>query len=361
MIGGRIRAWFENRLPRSDSWTLSQRNLYILPTRAGWGFGVTLAVMLLAAINYQLNLGYALTFLLGGAALVSMHQTHGNLRRLTLHVRSPAPVFAGEPATLEVVLDNPSHVRHGVGLGLYAARRAGMAFCDVPAQGQSSASLRFTPTGRGRHRLPTLLVETHFPLGLFRAWSVWRPAAQLLVYPEPERPPPPLPAGSPNAAGELPARQGSGAEFDGVRAYRRGDTLRQVVWKKVARSGELVSRDSSSNVDRNLLLDWPLAGGHDDEARLRRLTAWVIGAEQGGLAYALRLPGVELPLALGEAQRRAALEALALWRSTATGNPARGCRWPAAPSPDRRAGAAGGNGRARPATRCSSWRSSAGP
>ena len=44
-----IRAWFENRLPRSDSCTLTQRNLYILPTMAGWSFGVTLAVMLLAA------------------------------------------------------------------------------------------------------------------------------------------------------------------------------------------------------------------------------------------------------------------------------------------------------------------------
>ncbi|OYU72246.1 MAG: DUF58 domain-containing protein, partial [Burkholderiales bacterium PBB5] len=81
MIRRRLRSWFENRLPRSDSWTLNQRNLYILPTAAGWGCGLTLVVMLLAAINYQLNLGFALTFLLGGAALVSLHQTHGNLRR----------------------------------------------------------------------------------------------------------------------------------------------------------------------------------------------------------------------------------------------------------------------------------------
>jgi hypothetical protein len=52
--------------------------------------------MLLAAINYQLNLGYALTFLLAGAGLVSMHVTHGNLRGLTLHLRPTAP---GSPAS----------------------------------------------------------------------------------------------------------------------------------------------------------------------------------------------------------------------------------------------------------------------
>ncbi len=312
MIRQRIRNWFQNRLPRSDSWTLSQRNLYILPTKAGWAFGVTLLVMLLAAINYQLNLGYALTFLLSGAALVSMHQTHGNLRRLQLRVKPPAPVFAGEPATLEVVIDNPGGERHGVALGLYDARRSGLAFCDVPAQGSTLMRLRFTPARRGQHLLPTLLVETHFPLGLFRAWTVWRPATMALVYPAPEVPAQPLPPGQPSGGQALQQRSGSGGEFDGVRAYRRGDPLRQVVWKKVARTGELVSRDSSANAAQVLLLDYTASGAGDAEQRLSRLTAWVLAADRSGQAFGLRLPGRELALASGEAQRRAALEALAL-------------------------------------------------
>ena len=319
MIRRRIRAWFETRLPRSDSWTLSQHNLYILPTKAGWAFGITLAVMLLAAINYQLNLGYALTFLLGGAAGISMHQTHGNLRRLVLHVKAPVPVFAGEPATLEVVLANPGRERHGVGLGLYAARRRGMAFCDVPALGQTSLRLRFTPDQRGRHALPTLLVETHFPLGLFRAWTVWRPAASVLVYPAPQQTAPPLPLGQPTDQGARPVRVGSGGEFDGVRAYRRGDPASRVVWKKVAHSGELVSRDTSASATQALQLDLAAAGGGSStpggdglEARLSRLAAWVLAADAQGLGYRLRLPGLDLPAAAGQAQRRAALEALAL-------------------------------------------------
>ncbi len=313
MLHRRVRAWFENRLPRSDSWTLTQRNLYILPTKAGWGFCATLLVMLLASVNYQLNLGYALTFLLGGAALAAMHQTHGNLRRLQLRVKPPAPVFAGEPATLEVVINNPGSERHGVGLGLYGARDAGIAFCDVPAQGNALMRLRFTPARRGRHPLPTLLVETHFPLGLFRAWTVWRPAASALVYPTPESPTHPLPPGQPSGGHELQARSGTGGEFEGVRAYRRGDPLRQVVWKKVARTGELVSRDTSASAAQALVLDYAATGVPDTEARLSRLAAWVLVADHSGQGFGLRLPGQELPLASGESQRRSALEALALW------------------------------------------------
>ena len=113
---GALKIWWQSRLPQIDTWTLGQRNIYILPTRAGFLFAGTLVVMLLASINYQLNLGYALTFLLAGAGLVSMHLTHGNLRGLTLHLRPPAAVFAGEPALLEVVLSNPGRERHGLGL-----------------------------------------------------------------------------------------------------------------------------------------------------------------------------------------------------------------------------------------------------
>ena len=68
--------------------TLTQGNVYILPTRAGWMFGLTLLVLLLASVNYQLNLGYMLTFLLAGSGVVSMHITHGTLRGLTLHLRA---------------------------------------------------------------------------------------------------------------------------------------------------------------------------------------------------------------------------------------------------------------------------------
>ena len=97
MVLARLQHYLESRLPPSDAWALTQSTIYILPTRAGWAYALTMVVMLLASINYQLNLGYALTFLLAGSGLVSMHLTHGTLRGLTLHLRPPPTVFAGDP------------------------------------------------------------------------------------------------------------------------------------------------------------------------------------------------------------------------------------------------------------------------
>src|SRR5258706_16017902 len=116
LVQARFRRWWQARLPRTDTQLLTQRNVYILPTRAGLMFAATLLVLLLASINYQLNLGYVLTFLLAGSGLVSMHLTHATLRGLTLHLKPLAPVFAGDAAILSVVLTSPGSARFGIGL-----------------------------------------------------------------------------------------------------------------------------------------------------------------------------------------------------------------------------------------------------
>ncbi len=313
-----FRRWWQSRLPLTDTWVLGQRNVYILPTRAGITFAGTLAVMTLASINYQLNLGFALTFLLVGAALVSMHLTHGNLRGLTLHLRPASPGYAGDAALLEVVITNPGRERLALALHFEDRGAHGRAFAssDAAAQGQTSAHVSIVPPRRGWHPVPAMVVETVFPFGLFRAWTVWRPAGRVLAWPRPEAAPPALPGGGTSASDERATRRSSGSELDGVRPWRRGDSMRQVAWKKVARSGELVSRETAGTVQRELWLDWADTQGipgSDAEARLSRLAAWVLQAEREGRNWGLRLPGAARPPGQGEAHRRAALDLLALW------------------------------------------------
>jgi len=314
-LRARWRGWWRARQPRAERWTLTQRNVYILPTPAGAVFALTLLLLLVASINYRLSLGYLLTFLLAGAGLVSMHTTHRTLRGLSLQLRTPPAGFAGEPASVEVLLNNPSHERYGIGLAFVASadpRRP--AWVDVPAQGQAQARLAFVPPHRGVHEVPALHIETRFPLGLFRAWSLWRPQAEVLAWPRPEQPAPALPASQP-LPGDRSAGRAERGEFDGVRAYQRGDTLRQIVWKKAARTGELVSRDARRIAGGELWLDWAATtGAGDTEARLARLAAWVLAADAADLRHGLRLPGLQLPPEHGEVQRRRALDALARFR-----------------------------------------------
>jgi len=310
----RFRQWWQARLPLSDTMALTQRNVYILPTRPGFMLGATLVVLLIASINYQLNLGYLLTFLLAGCAVVGMHVCHATLRGLTLALMPPPPQFAGASAPLTVVLGNARKTaRYGIGLAvLDTTHEDHWSWTDVPAQGSSTVQVAFRPGRRGLHRVPPLTAETRFPLGTFRVWTVWRPAAQVVVYPAPEALPPPLPPGEPRSGGAAVQRAQSTGEFEGVRAYRRGDPLKLVVWKKAAKSDELVSRDTMQAQRVELWLDYQQCGVADREARLSRLAAWVLQADRLGQDYGLRLPGLQVAPASGEAHKRRCLEALAL-------------------------------------------------
>jgi uncharacterized protein (DUF58 family) len=315
-LRNRFRQWWQSRLPLTDTLTLGQRNVYILPTRAGWMLLLTLLVLLVASINYQLNLGYLLTFMLAGAAVVGMHVCHGNLRGLTMHLIAPHAQYAGTTAQFDIQLSHERQAaRPSIGLSLLEAKH--WSWIDVPAQGSAVVQVAFKPVQRGLHRLPDLTAETRFPLGTFRVWTVWRPKAQVLVYPAPEPLAPPLPPGEPRAGGGEAARAQNTGEFDGVRGYRRGDPMKLVVWKKVAQavargSDELVSRDTQQAQRYELWLDYASCGLLDPERKLSRLCSWVLAADKLGSTYGLRLPGNEVKPATGEGHKRQCLEALAL-------------------------------------------------
>jgi uncharacterized protein (DUF58 family) len=315
-LAARLQRWFESRLPLRDSILLTQRTVYILPTRPGFMLAATVLVLLIASINYQLNLGYVLTFLLTGCAVVGMHVCHGNLRGITLNLMTPEPQFAGASVPVGVhLLSSRNSIRYGIGLAVMGTDH--WSWTDVPAQGRATVHVAFTPQRRGLHRIPTLTAETRFPLGTFRVWTVWRPATEVLIYPKPEAHPPPLPAGEPRAGGTAAVQHHSTGEYDGVRAYRRGDPLKLVVWKKAAKSNELVSRDAQQVQRFELWLDLAhagIAGGAAHiEASLSRLCAWVLMAEKQGLHYGVRLGGQEIVPGSGPAHRQQCLQALALY------------------------------------------------
>lgn len=322
----RWRAWSNARSPRQDQLTLTQRTVYILPSKGGLGYGVVVTVLLLAAINEQLNLAYALAFLLGGVGLSAMWLTHANLRGLTLSLGSMASVHAGQSLSMPVRLDATSLARGRLGLTLHAVGEDDDTLpSEVPgevARGhQSTVLVPLTAHRRGWLELPRLRIQTTYPLGLFRAWAYWRARQQVLVWPALDPHAPPLPdsdadGGSRSAAASRPVDMP-----DGLRPWRRGDTLRTIAWKKSATrlaSGLApVSREASLRPHQECWVEWEQAQGLPLEARLSRLASWLVMAEQRALdlgqPYGLRLPDRTLGPAHGPQHLQQCLDTLATW------------------------------------------------
>src|SRR5213078_3511550 len=299
--------------PERGTVVLVHRRVYIVPAQLGWFFVLTLFILLVGSINYALSLGFALTFLLGGLALAGMVHTARNLARMAVSAGRAEPVFAGETAQFRLYLEARAGFDRPSILVRHVRSRAQMVL-DVPAAGLAEVVLGVPAAKRGWLPLGRVMLETRFPLGLFRAWSYTEPAARCLVYPTPERsvlPPPSAEA----AAGALRTQTTGNDDFAGLRGYQASDSPRHVAWKAVARSDVMLTKQFTGEAAAELWLDWRLLpAGMGPEQRLSRLAGWVLAAERSGAHYGLRLPGLEIVPRRGDSHSAACLQALALYQ-----------------------------------------------
>jgi uncharacterized protein (DUF58 family) len=288
---------------------IARRRLYILPSRAGLGFGLLWLGMVLAGLNYANSVALLAAFSLGGFALVGMHLCHRNLQGLALLSLTTTPAFAGEPGGIEIVLQNDAAAaRHGLTARLGDSHAA----LETLAAGASGRMVLTLPTARrGRLTLPRIRIATEFPFGLFTAWTWLHTDTALLVYPAARGALPPPVAASDRETGEH-ALAGGNDEWSGLRPFRDGDSPRQVAWKAYARGLPLVVKEYMGRSARALVFDFAALGGLGTEERLEQLARWVVDAEARGQRYALRLPAIAIDESRGAAQRHRCLEALAL-------------------------------------------------
>ena len=309
-VRARFDRWLVRQVPPSRRVLLTRRNVFIFPTRQGLMYGVVVMLLLIAAINYQNSLIYLFAFLLGGMFLVCIMETFRNLAGLTIEIARTESGHVGEGVHIDVRLTTDG-VRRYYGLFL-GWRGEAQVVVDVD-EPDAHVRLAVSAPRRGRFRPARLLVESFYPLGLLRAWSWIDLDCEVIVYPAAL--PGPLPSTGVATTGIRGYRiDRAAAEFHGLRDYRAGDPVRGIAWRRYAATGDLLTKEFASGVGAaELWLDWTLLDGLGVEERLQRLTGWVLLAAGENLTFGLRIPGVLLEPATGDAQRVAALQALALF------------------------------------------------
>jgi uncharacterized protein (DUF58 family) len=293
-----------------DEVMLGTRQIYILPNRHGLLFVLVLVALALAAVNYNNALAYLLTFLLASMAVVSLLHAQRNLLKLRVTAACGDPVFAGEPASLRVCLHNDSSARYALRL---ESKPATLAPFDVPSHDTRCVVLSIPTLKRGWLGSPPLTLASIYPLGITRTWSrrMTLPVC-CLVYPKP--------ADEvswqtvPGTEGESqPGVMQDGEDFTGLRAYRPGDAPARISWKTLARGQGLHTKEFRAPLAESVWLDWEAFAPQDVEKRLSLLCRATLEAEESGLTYGLRLPGVVLEPDSGVLHRHRCLEALALY------------------------------------------------
>jgi len=307
-----FRNWAMRRTVETGTVELTQRRIYIFPSRQGLGFLLVLALMLLGCINYNLSLGYVLTFLLAMLGLLSMLYTFRNLAQLHIHAGHISPVFVGSDAQFVFHFDNPSRIaRYQIILQDDAQHRS---VFDLAANSSQAVALAIPATQRGWMDSQRLTLYSEFPLGLFHAWTYLHFEVRALIYPAPA---------NAQALPEQAAQQGVGKimaagdeDVAGLPRYVAGDALPRIAWKSLAREQGLQVKQFASPVGADVWLDFAQLPATSVEQKLSLLTRWVLDADVQKLRYGLRLPNSEIAPQNNPAHQAECLRRLALFGLT---------------------------------------------
>ncbi len=297
--------WLNRRIPPASHLRLSQRSIFIFPTRRGLGLALVVVLLLLVATNYENSLVFAVAFWLLGMGLVSIFHTYANLAGISLRAMPARPVFAGQQGVVTVSVMGEGRHRPGVVLNWPGEQTH---TCEVPAQDQVLVNLSLSAPRRGWIKPGRLRIGSCYPMGWLWAWSWPDLDVALLAYPHPE--PGPWPDAS-GGEGEGVAPRHGGHDFAGYSPYQRGDAPRDVAWRAFARGMPLQTQRYAGGEQRQHWLRWSDFQPLGTEPGLSRMCWWALELARQEQSFGLELATLTITQGTGEAHLQQVLRALA--------------------------------------------------
>lgn len=277
--------WLARRLPAARAQQLGNRQLFILPTRMGMLYAMTTFAIFILGTNYQNNLVLFLAFLLASLFLAAIWLTHRNLCGLQLLGGGCVLTDVGIAAQLPLTLRHNRGAR-AIQLSLAGSTLYVAAVGDVP----STIHLPLAAAKRGRLPLTRLTVESRFPLGLFRCWSLPDLELEAWATPAPQHG---LLVGEDD--GNQEQRQGRHevasniGDFSRLRDHQPGDAQSRIAWKQLAQGRGMLVKTFVLPQQQQRLLSLQQAVGSSLEQRLAVLAYWVREYCRHGQPFVLQL------------------------------------------------------------------------
>ena len=308
-FSNRFNTWLERRIPANNSITLNQRSIFILPGKLGGAFFLLIILLLFGAINYQNSLIYATAFILMSITLVTIFHTYKNLAGLKFELIKCGRGFVGENIEFQIKVSKPNDdLREDIRLKWPNSLTQ---FAQLHEASSDIVCLFSPARRRGWFNPGRILIETHYPIGLIRAWTWIDLDTHAIVYPKPL-----FGDALTNSDGDEESNTllnlDSNDDFYQMRNYHEGDPIKHISWRSYARSNELLVKEFAGYQGNDIVLDWYQLDG-DAEFKLSRLTGMALTAQRNNIEFGLRLPNIEIPCGSGEAHLNTVLKELALY------------------------------------------------
>lgn len=304
----------DKRIPVAKQFYLSQKNLFIFPTKRGFQFLLLVLVLWMLGTNYQNNLILALAFFMVSLFVLVILVTFQNLNRLTIQYVHANEAFAGDELALTFSIDNRSRTwREELRFLWQGSSSANACFYSCKPNVEQKISVPVMVKKRGVLRLPRMGVQSIFPFGIIQCWTWLSWDVDAVVYPKPKSG---LLGNSLKTADEagdgLHPTKGND-DFSGLKEYAAGDSLGRISWKTFAKRRGLFVKSFEESLSAEKWLDFSVVAGANTEEKLSILCFWVLHYHQENENYGLLLPNKTIAPGSGLKHRTACLKALALY------------------------------------------------
>ena len=241
-------------------WIVRENRIYIMPTGNGALYLAGIVVLILTASTYNNNLIFILAFFLFAVFFVSMLQTHYNLKGVRLQYNGSEEGFQGDRIGLNAYITQ-KRPRTKKALQLRTSSKTFVTLKNAredlrPQDTMKPTRIEVRAWKRGLHKVPTLIVETQYPLGLFRAWKVFRPEGEIVIFPAPQAGPPLQPRAFDQGEQDQGLRTSPDGDFGELKNYAPGESYHQIAWKHYARTGTLYTKVHWGAEDRHYAIPW---------------------------------------------------------------------------------------------------------
>jgi uncharacterized protein (DUF58 family) len=223
-------------------------------TKVGTTYILGTVILAIAAVNTGNNAIYIAVTLMLGCLLLSGMASKGGLKHLSVEIEGLDDAWAGRPADGSLRIRNKSRIWNVRDVVLVSEAFVAPVFMAiVPRRAEVLVKGAFLFPRRGLAHVSAIDSYTRYPFGFVLKKRRLRVESEVIVYPRilsedavPDR----FRAiiGDDSAAG----RVGPGSEVHSFREFVRGDSLRQVHWKKSASLGRWIIKQQEADAARSL-------------------------------------------------------------------------------------------------------------
>ncbi|MEW6992263.1 DUF58 domain-containing protein [Colwelliaceae bacterium 6441] len=287
-IKRRFEQWLSLRMPSQSRQELSQKNIFIVPSRFGFAYLFFILLLFVLGTNYQNNLIIMMSYLLSSLFITVMIFCFMNLSRLSISAKGQFDGYAEEVVFIPIKVFTPN-TKQAVQFNFYQQPEKLVSCIDKSI----TLTLPVIFAHRGKYKIQRLVIASEYPFGLFYSWTKLQFDIDIIIYPKP------LPCQVITPRSEMTEleygvdsitnNRVKGDDFYELKPYKQGEPLSWVAWKKIPKDGVMMTKHYNAPHSPTIILVLHTMPSSSLEVKLRQLCYLVLHYHQANAEYGINL------------------------------------------------------------------------